>query len=136
MTNPNPPVTGPFRISVEPIPTGVTLDVGSFVEHVVHDVVEALLRDSSLGERFDALLDAQPQQDPHRPERQLPFEELVADLVAVAGTRVPVYGLQALRLAGWIERCAAPAVEALQALGKAEEIALASIMRGEGGAAA
>lgn len=116
MTNPTTPVTGPFRITVEPIPTGVTLDVGSFVEHVVHDVVEALLRDSSLGERFDALLDAQPQQDPHRPERQLPFEELVADLVAVAGTRVPVYGVQALALAGHIEQLAAPVVAGLQAV--------------------
>lgn len=116
MTNLNPPVTGPFRIAVEPIPTGVTLDVGSFVQHVVHDVVEKLLRDSSYGERFDALLDAQPPQDPHRPERSLPFEELVADLVAEVSTRMPVYGLQALALAGHIEQLAAPAVAALQAV--------------------
>lgn len=116
MTNLKPPVTGPFRISVEPIPTGVTLDVGSFVEHVVHDVVGKLLRDSSLGDRFDALLDAQPQQDPHRPERSLPFEELVADLVAEVSTRMPVYGVQALALAGCIEQLAAPVVAGLQAV--------------------
>ncbi|MGW0012569.1 hypothetical protein ACWDVX_22840 [Streptomyces tendae] len=134
MTN-HAPVTGPFRITVESIPTGVTLDVGAFVERVVHDVVAALLNDDAYADRFAALQDLQPQ-DPHMPERSLPFEELVADLVAVAGTKVPVYGLQALRLAGRVERCAAPAVEALQALDKVEAIALASIMRGEGGAAA
>ncbi|WP_399142250.1 hypothetical protein Q3A86_32960 [Streptomyces sp. NBUA17] len=114
MTN-HTPVSGPFRITVEPIPTGVTLDVGAFVQHVVHDVVEALLRDSSYGERFDALLDAQPQ-DPHQPERSLPFEELVADLVAVAGTKVPVYGVQAFALAGHIEQLAAPVGAGLQAV--------------------
>lgn len=123
MTN-RVPVDGPFRISVEPIPTGVTLDVGAFVQHVVQDVVEALLLDSSYGERFDALLDLQPQ-DPHRPERSLPVEELVADLVAVAGTKLPVYGLQALALAGRIEQLAAPVVSALQAADDSEGSAAA-----------
>ncbi|KAJ3617289.1 hypothetical protein Zmor_008831 [Zophobas morio] len=113
MTN-HTPVTGPFRITVEPIPTGVTLDVGAFVEHVVHDVVAALLNDDTYADRFDALQDMQPQ-DPHQPERSLPFEELVADLVAVAGTKMPVYGLQALALAGHVEQLAAPVVAALQA---------------------
>ncbi|MET9142391.1 hypothetical protein [Streptomyces sp. NPDC004042] len=108
------PVDGPFRISVESIPTGVTLDVGAFVQHVVHDVVEALRSDESLGERFDALLDMRPQ-DAHRPERSLPVEELVADLVAVVGTKLPVYGVQALRLAGRIEALAAPVAAGLRA---------------------
>ncbi|MDV6290279.1 hypothetical protein R2F25_30170 [Streptomyces sp. UP1A-1] len=107
-------MSGPFRISVEPIPTGVTLDVGAFVEHVVYDVLAALLNDDTYADRFAALQDLQPQ-DPHRPERSLPFEELVADLVAVAGTKMPVYGLQALALAGRIEQLAVPVVTALQA---------------------
>ncbi|GGQ80986.1 hypothetical protein [Streptomyces flaveolus] len=113
MTN-QVPVTGPFRVSVEPIPTGVTLDVGAFVQHVVHDVVMALLNDDTYADRFDALQDMHPQ-DPYRPERALPVEELVADLVAVAGTKLPVYGLQALALAGRIEQLAVPVVAALQA---------------------
>ena len=107
MTN-RVPVDGPFRISVEPIPTGVTLDVEGFVQHVVHGEV---------ADRLDALYDAQPR-DPHAIERpgDLPFESLVADLVAIASTKLPVYGLQALALAGRIEQLAAPAVAGLQAV--------------------
>lgn len=136
MTTPNTPVDGPYRITVEPLPTGVTLDVEPFVQRVVADVVEALLRDE-FADRFDALHEQQPR-DPHAVERpaDLPFESLVADLVAAVSTRMPVYGLQALRLAGRIERLAAPAIAALQAQAEVETLALASITRGEGGAAA
>ncbi|CAL9594326.1 hypothetical protein SUDANB1_05291 [Streptomyces sp. enrichment culture] len=119
MTSPNTPVDGPYRITVEPIPTGVTLDVEPFVQRVVADVVEALLTDK-YADRLDALHEQQPR-DPHVVERpsDLPFESLVADLVAEASTRMPVYGLQALRLAGRIEQLAAPAIAALQAEGSA-----------------
>jgi hypothetical protein len=110
------PVDGPYRITVESIPAGVTLDVEPFVDAVVTGVVKALLTDT-FADRLDALHDAQPR-DPHTIERpgDLPFESLVADLVEVVSTRLPVYGLQALRLAGRIEQLAAPAVAALQAV--------------------
>jgi hypothetical protein len=116
MTDPTTPVDGPYRITVEPIPAGVTLDVEPFVQRVVHDVVAALLNDDTYADRLAALYEAQSR-DPHAIERpgDLPFESLVADLVAVAGGKLPVYGLQALRLAGRIEQLAAPAVAGLRA---------------------
>lgn len=93
------PVDGPHRMYVDPIPTGVTLDVEPFVSAVVQDVVELLLTDE-FASRFDGLTDAQAR-DPHLIERpgDLPVESLVADLVAATSTRVPVYGAQVLRLA-------------------------------------
>jgi hypothetical protein len=119
MTN-NVPVSGPFRISVEPIPTGVTLDVEPFVQHLVHDVIAALLTDT-YADRLAELYDAQPR-DPHAVERagELRFESLVADLVETVSTRMPVYGLQALALAGRIEQLAVPVVAALQAADDAD----------------
>ena len=115
MTDQTTPVDGPYRITVEPIPTGVTLDVEPFVAGVVADVVEKLLGDE-YADRLDALHELQPR-DPHVIERpsDLPFESLVADFVAELRPRLPVSGLQALRLAGRIEQLAAPAVAALQA---------------------
>lgn len=115
MTNIDRPVDGPYRITVEPIPTGVTLDVEAFVSHVVTDVVEKLLTDE-YADRLDALHEAQPR-DPYAIERpaDLPYEHLVEDLVREVRTKLPVYGLQALRLAGRIEQLAAPAISALQA---------------------
>ncbi|MFF9088598.1 hypothetical protein ACF1BE_19640 [Streptomyces sp. NPDC014991] len=114
-TPPNTPVDGPFRITVEPIPAGVTLDVEAFVAHVVSGVVETLLTDR-YADRLDALHEQRPR-DPHLIERSsdLPFESLVADLVAEVSTRMPVYGMQALRLAARIEQLAAPAVAGLRA---------------------
>ncbi|MFI7010023.1 hypothetical protein [Streptomyces sp. NPDC050145] len=89
-------VDGPFRVYVEPIPTGVTLDVEHFVEHVVQHVLEALLGDE-YGDRFDEVAEGRPA-DPHE-VTEPQFEALVADLTAVVGTKLPVYGWQVLRLA-------------------------------------
>lgn len=99
MTNTNRPVDGPYRITTERIPTGVTLDVEHFVQGVVTDVVEQMLTDKYL-DRFDGLVDMQAR-DPHLIERpgDLPFESLVADLVADVRTKLPVYGRQCGRLA-------------------------------------
>ncbi|BDH04858.1 hypothetical protein [Streptomyces seoulensis] len=107
----NTPVDGPFRITVESIPTGVTLDVEAFVQHVVTDVVTALLTDDHFADRLGDLYEALPV-DPHAVLRpgDLGFESLVADLVAVAGTKLPVYGRQGLALADRIRRLAAVAV--------------------------
>ncbi|MFF7171136.1 hypothetical protein [Streptomyces pseudovenezuelae] len=136
MTSTHTPVDGPYRITVEPIPTGVTLDVEHFVSKVVADVVEKLLTDE-YADRLDDLHEARPR-DPHVIERSadLPFEHLVEDLVREVRTKLPVYGLQTLRLAGRIEQLATPAIAALQAQSEAHTIAVASILRGEGGAAA
>jgi hypothetical protein len=99
MTTTNRPVDGPYPITTQPIPTGVTLDVEQFVHGVVTDVVEALLTDKYL-DRFEGLVDMRAR-DPHLIERpeDLPFESLVADLVAEARTKLPVYGRQCGRLA-------------------------------------
>ncbi|MFD5838182.1 hypothetical protein ACFWHV_32235 [Streptomyces collinus] len=136
MTDKSTPVDGPYRISVEPIPTGVTIDVEHFVSRVVADVVEAVLTDE-YADRLDALHEPQ-QRDPHMIERpsDLRFEQLVADLVREVRTKLPVYGLQTLRLAGRIEQLATPAIAALQAQEEAHAVALNSIVRGEGSAAA
>jgi hypothetical protein len=137
VTSPNVPVDGPFRITVQPLPTGVALDVSAFVQHVVQGVVETLLRDDAYADRLGELYEALPR-DPHLIElpSDLPVEAFVADLVAVVGTRIPVYGLQALRLAGRIEQLATPAISALQTQADVEARVVASFMRGEGGAAA
>ena len=110
MTNENAPVDGPYRITVEPIPAGVTLDVEGFVAAVVQDVIEAVLTDK-FADRLDALYEAQAR-DPHLIERpaDLPFESLIADLVRDVRTKLPVYGWQAFALAGRIKSLAAPAV--------------------------
>jgi len=115
MTDPNVPVDGPFRITVEPLPAGVALDVEPFVQHVVQTVVETLLRDDTYADRLGELYEALPT-DPHLVHlpSDLPVEQFVADLVAVTGTRMPVYGVQALRLAGRIEQVALPAVAGLR----------------------
>ncbi|MFB7594338.1 hypothetical protein [Streptomyces sp. NPDC056160] len=99
MTKPNMPVDGPYRITTEPFPTGVTLDVEPFVQRVVTDVVEALLTDE-FADRLGGLYDMQAC-DPHLIERpgDLPFEGLVDDLVAAVRTKLPVYGRQCSRLA-------------------------------------
>jgi hypothetical protein len=99
MTKPNTPVDGPYRITTEPIPTGVTLDVEPFVQRVVTDVVEALLTDA-FADRLGGLYDMQAR-DPYLIERpgDLPFEGLVDDLVAEVRTKLPVYGGQCSRLA-------------------------------------
>lgn len=130
------PVDGPYRITVESIPSGVTLDVEPFVANVVADVIEKLLTDE-FADRLDALHEPQ-QRDPHAIERprDLRTESLVADLVAEVRTKLPVYGLQALRLAGRIDTLGAAAVSAMQAQAAVHALALDSIVRGEGGAAA
>lgn len=102
------PVTGPFRITPEPIPAGITLDVESFVRAVITDVVDALLEDDG----FDTLVEIRDQFTegttslPTAPERLL-AEQLIADLVDASATKIPVYGAQCLALADRIRALAA-----------------------------
>ncbi|MFI9600374.1 hypothetical protein ACIHCX_10915 [Streptomyces sp. NPDC052043] len=105
------PVAGNLRIGVEALPTGIALDLEGFAQLVAHTVVERLINDDDLGERFDALRDEQQPSDPYATARSLPFEELVDELVAEAGTKVAVYGLRrCLQLAS---RITSTAVDAL-----------------------
>ncbi|TJZ55580.1 hypothetical protein FCH28_09570 [Streptomyces piniterrae] len=97
-----PPVTGPFRISVEAIPTGVTLDITSFVEALVLDLVT---------EHADALAEILDEQADGRPYDGFAAEGLLVErLVAQLSTRIPVYGGQCLALADRIRAVAAPKV--------------------------
>jgi hypothetical protein len=105
------PAAGGTRIYVEPLPSGIALDIQAFVQLVAHTVVERLLNDDDLGERFDVLRDDQSPSDPYAVERSLPFEELVDDLVKGAGTKLPVYGLtRCLQLATRITSTAVAAL--------------------------
>ncbi|CAM5683766.1 MULTISPECIES: hypothetical protein [Streptomyces] len=92
------PVDGPFRISVERIPAGVTLDVSPFIEalllSLVTDHADALA--DILGEQADA----RPY-DGHRAESLL-----VEQLLDEVSTRIPVYGQQCLALAESIRAAA------------------------------
>jgi hypothetical protein len=92
-------------VSVEPIPAGVVLDLEGFVRVIVHSVVERLVQDDDMADRLGQLGE-QAAGDPYTVVRELPFEQLVDDLVSVAGTRLPVYGERCLQLAERIESTA------------------------------
>ncbi|KAA6221762.1 hypothetical protein CP973_07100 [Streptomyces albofaciens JCM 4342] len=92
------PVSGPFRISVERIPTGVTLDLRPFVEAVLVEVFTE--HPDAVADILDEQADARPY-DGHRPESLL-----VERLLAEVSTRVPVYGQQCLALAESIRAAA------------------------------
>ncbi|PJN38958.1 hypothetical protein CG747_20650 [Streptomyces sp. CB02959] len=95
-----PAVSGPFRISVEPIPAGVTLDISTFVEALVLDLVT---------EHADALAEILAEQDEDRPyDGHRPESLLVEELLDAVSTRIPVYGGQCLALADRIRAVAAP----------------------------
>lgn len=98
------PVTGPFPITVEPIPAGATLDIEKYVRTAVSDIVDALLGDE-FGDRLDEIREAAPS-DPHAVQRpaDLLFESLVDALTSEIGTKLPVYGEQLARLTGALHR--------------------------------
>lgn len=100
MSADRPPVTGPFRITVEAIPTGVTLDVSSFVEALVIDLVTT--HAEALGEILDDQAEAR-EYDGFAAEGLL-IERLVTEL----STKIPVYGGQCLALADRIRAVAGP----------------------------
>lgn len=101
------PVSGPFPVIVESIPTGVTLDLEKFVRTTVTDVVDKLL--GEYADRFDEVAAAAPS-DPHTVQRpaDLLFESLVDELTAEVGTKLPIYGDQVLRLAERLRLLAQP----------------------------
>lgn len=100
------PVTGPTPIYVRTIPAGVVLDMEALTRLVVGDVLDALL-DPSDTSAWDQLHDlAETTRNPE--DGRLPFEELVADLVARSSSRVPLYGPATQELIEKLRRASAP----------------------------
>lgn len=105
--NPKPPVSGPFPIDVESIPTGVTLDIERFVRTTVSDVVDKLL--GEYADRFDEVAE-QSASDPYTVQMpsDLLYEALVEELTAEVATKLPVYGPQVMRLSEHLRQLAQP----------------------------
>lgn len=100
------PIPGPTRIYVETTPVGAQLDMTALTEQVVGDVIDALLdpADTGLWDRLVDLADT----DRTPAEGRLPYEELVAELVARSSSRVPLYGSAALELTRRLRAAVAP----------------------------
>lgn len=107
------PVDGPFRMYVEPLPTGATLDVSHYLSAVLLNLAEAAAEDgpgvlADLVNIAELARSAAAQgSDSHAAhERDERVDELLAE-VADEG-RIPVYGVQVLRLADRLRDFAAP----------------------------
>ncbi|MDJ0460647.1 hypothetical protein [Streptomyces sp. H27-C3] len=107
------PVDGPYRITVDPLPTGATLDMSHYLTAVLLNLAAVAEEDGEglLAELVDIaeLARSAAHQGPdshaaHQRDRQV--ETLLAE-VADDG-RVPVYGAQVLRLADRLCAIAAP----------------------------
>jgi hypothetical protein len=100
------PIDGPIRISVVTTPGGPALELSAFTALVVGDVLDALLHpeDTTVWDRLHDLAETTRTPD----EGRLPYEELVADLVDRASSRVPLYGGAALELTRRLREAAAP----------------------------
>ncbi|AQW55245.1 hypothetical protein ACIQPP_05340 [Streptomyces violaceusniger] len=94
-----PPVDGPFRIYVDPIPAGVELDITAFVEAllltIVRDEADTIAEIAELDQSAQHAV-AQGNTDSHAGhERDTEIERLADRL----GAKLPVYGRQMMRLA-------------------------------------
>jgi hypothetical protein len=100
-----PAITGPYRVYVRRIPTGVMLDV----EHYLTAVLETLTDNPDL---LDLLLEmAEDRGQSREHDGWEPEELLVEKLVAALGYELPVYGKQVAALADRLRALApAPAV--------------------------
>jgi hypothetical protein len=102
MTDPRTPVTGPHRISVDPIPAGVTLDVSAYVT----SVVLALIRDEAAAlDEIAELDELSPHADSHTAHER---DERVEELILRLSPALPVYGGQVLALAERLQQLAQP----------------------------
>lgn len=100
------PINGPTRIYVEALPGGARLDLSALTEQIVGDVIDALLdpADTEAWDRLHDLADT----DRTPAEGRLPYEELVAELVARSSSTVPLYGPAALELTRRLREAVAP----------------------------
>jgi hypothetical protein len=89
-------ITGPIPIAINRIPTGVVLDLEALTRLVVGDVLDALLdpQDTGAWDRLHELAEGAPATD-----GRLPYEELEAELVDRASSKVPLYGARVRELA-------------------------------------
>lgn len=70
------------RITPTPRPDGCDLNIEGFVTDLLTDLLDLLGRDAGLMDQLCAIIDGEPARpDPFTPERELPTEALVADLV-------------------------------------------------------
>jgi hypothetical protein len=107
------PVDGPFRIHVEPLPTGATLDMTHYLTSVLLNLASAAEEDgegllSELVHIAECARQAAHQgSDSHAAHER---DERVADLLAEFADegRVPVYGGQVLRLAARLHAIGTP----------------------------
>lgn len=104
MSNDRMPVDGPFRIYVDPLPTGATLDLSHYLTSVLLTLATAAEEDGEglLAELVHiaqcARQAAAQGADSHAAHER---DERVADLLKEVADdgKVPVYGAQVLRLA-------------------------------------
>lgn len=114
------PVDGPYRIYVDLLPTGATLDVSHYLTAVLLNLAEAAAEggDELLAELVNiselARSAAVQGSDSHAAHER---DERVAELLAEVADegRVPVYGAQVLRLADRLRSIAAPKAVPAQA---------------------
>jgi hypothetical protein len=107
------PVTGPFRIHVEPLPTGATLDMSHYLTSVLLNLAAAAEEDGEglLAELVHiakcARQGAHQGPDSHAAHER---DERVNDLLTEVADegRVPVYGAQVLRLAARLHAIGSP----------------------------
>ncbi|WP_028814460.1 hypothetical protein [Streptomyces flavidovirens] len=107
------PVTGPFRISVDMLPTGVALDVSHYLSTLVLALAQAaeedgegVLADLVNIAELDRSAGHQGIDSGATHERDARVQDLLDELVD--GGKVPVYGQQVLRLAERLRVLAAP----------------------------
>ncbi|MCX5201089.1 hypothetical protein OG897_06380 [Streptomyces sp. NBC_00237] len=98
------PVDGPFRIHVDPTPSGATLDMSHYLHtllvalaHAADEDGESVLNDLVHIAELDRSAGVQGPDSHAGHERDERVSDLLDELVD--GGRVPVYGVQVLRLA-------------------------------------
>lgn len=113
MADDRTPVDGPFRIHVEPLPGGATLDMSHYLTSVLLNLASAAEEDgegllSELVHIAECARQAAHQgNDSHAAHER---DERVADLLAEVADegRIPVYGGQVLRLASRLTAIGTP----------------------------
>lgn len=107
------PVTGPFRLYVDPIPTGVELDLSHYLTGVVLNLAAAADEDGEgvlddLREIAELARSAGSQgSDSHAAhERDARIEELLGEIAG--DSKLPIYGGQVARLRDRLAQLTAP----------------------------
>lgn len=102
---PPPGCFGPDRIRVQPTTSGAEIDTEVHDRQTVETVLGLLL--GEFADDFEAIADLKPTHDGRTPER-LPYERLVAALVAALPKTAPLYGAEVARMADELHTIARP----------------------------